>query len=686
MKRLSLPYYYSRSGAKFEPTDSFLNHSVVVDTNKEKLDSAGIPIAQIDRDTYATTSDEMHCFVIGETGCGKTRRVIFPSIRLLAKAGDSMVISDPKGELYRETADILRKKGYSVKVLNFRNPRCGDRWNPLSEIEELYRTQRPENIDKAGVMLDDIVSIISQGIESSKDPYWELSSASLFRGIAQLIMSYGNVGHLTFENIAITANRLQEVYSSDDNRFSQSTKDIAEFIKDLPKDSSIKENISGFINNATNTRNCIYSTFKSMIAPYRSQELLNDLLYRSEIDLDAIGKVPTALFIVLPDDSDAMYPIATCFIKQVYSALVNLADSQPTGQLPNRVTFLLDEFANFAKLPTIHAMLTAARSRRIRFVLVCQSMNQLIEKYTEPGMEIMLSNCRVWLYMSCRNLPFLQRLETLMGDYVSPYTNERCPLVSISDMQHFEMGQVLVLNDRCKPVIGYLDDYSKYDFGEEGFGEKSAPPAPRPMCERRLFSLDDAIKQPALSDLICADIKKQYSGSASDLAKANEYIQNIKENKNVLNSKTMLAYLIRRNKVNPAHLLADFDLDVESLLRQGCRENNSLSIMNLALHLISKEDYDRAFLMMKAIPKNEFSDIIIFWHDYLWEIDKDEEGALISIVCYMTSVFPKEKDLKIQHENMLTTWLDRVHKNPAYSKFLRNPSVRSWLTDSDSDD
>ena len=160
-----------------------------------------------------------------------------------------------------------------------------------------------------------------------------------------------------------------------------------------------------------------------------------DLFSVSEIDITSIGERPTALFFILPDDSQALYPIATVFVKQIYSALVRLADSKRDGRLPVKVTFLLDEFANFAKLPSVESMLTAARSRGIRFVLVCQSMDQLSQKYSDEGMEILLANCRCWIFMSCRNLPFLKRLQSLCGDYTSPYTGETVPLVSIERLQ-----------------------------------------------------------------------------------------------------------------------------------------------------------------------------------------------------------------------------------------------------------
>ena len=499
MSRLSLPYYYTRGGSKFEPTESFLEASTVVDTNVDKFENVGIPLAQIDYDTYATSGEEKHCFVIGETGCGKTRRVIFPTIRLMAKAGESMVISDPKGELYRQTADSLRKKGYVVNILNFRKPRCGDRWNPLGMIEKLYKSDDIEDKDKAALMINDLISIISTKYQNNQDDtYWLSSAQDIFRAVTSIILDYGKDGELTFENIFLTAKRVHQAISS--GSISRKEKHIKMFIDQLPDDSDIKQNLAPILKNAESTRNCIIAFFRTLVSDFCNQELLNDMLSKTEIDIESIGLRPTALFIVLPDDSDSMYPIATCLIKQIYSSLVAIADSQKNGQLPNKVTFLLDEFANFAKIPAMHAMLTAARSRKIRFVLVCQSMEQLIEKYKESGMEILISNCRTWLYMNCRNLPFLRRLEELAGSYTSPYTGERCPLVDIGTLQHFSMGQVLIFNDRCRPVLGFIDDYSKYDFGEDGPGEIIEMPEPHPIIERARFSLDDIAKEHVVID------------------------------------------------------------------------------------------------------------------------------------------------------------------------------------------
>lgn len=501
MKRISLPRHVRRTGAQYEDIGIFAKNADVVDASHGDVEAAGVPMAQIDDTLFATSKGEYHCFVIGDSGCGKTRRVILPSIRLMAKAGESMVIADPKGELYRTTAESLRSKGYTVYVLNFRNPSRGHCWNPLGQIERLYHTGGQEDRDKALMLLGDIADVLKEGIggDNVKDPYWSLCAANVFRGVALLILENSDLGHLTFENIAITARLLGENLREENGRsFGTSPEKTAiqKYLKDLPKGSPVANNLSVIVTNANSTRDCILSEFESMISLYSSQELLIDLFSRDEIDISSLGKQPTALFFILPDDSAALYPIATVFVKEIYSTLVSLADEQPDGKLPNRVTFLLDEFANFARLPSVDSMLTAARSRRIRFVLVCQSMDQLTDKYQESGRETLLANCRVWIYMSCRNLPFLRRLQDLIGDYCSPYTGESYPLIDIGDLQHFEMGQVLVLNDRCRPLIGFLPDYDKYQFGEGSEVRLALLPEPREKVQRSRFDLMAIIQNP----------------------------------------------------------------------------------------------------------------------------------------------------------------------------------------------
>lgn len=459
MKRIHYPYHIPQSAAKFESTERFLEHVSLVQTNAKKVDYSGVVLTKINANekTMATTQEEYHTFVIGETGCGKTRRIILPTIRLMAKSHRSMIITDPKGEIYKKTANALKAHGYQINVLNFRDPSRSDRWNPLGVIEKLYRSESILDQDMAIQLLEDMATTLSKRVEDKGDPFWHNEAIKVFIGTALLIIKYGPIGSLSFENISIVNKAMSPFPASQ----------YQSIIDKLPKNSPIVANLFGYMNMHKEGKQSVTGVFEGLIGPYVNKSALMDLFLQSEINVENIGNAPSAIFLIIPDDSSVMYPMATIFVNQLYSLLVRIADSNQNGLLRNRVSFILDEFANFAQIPDIDSKLTAARSRGITFVLVCQSMEQLELKYPQGASEILMANCRVWIYMSCRNVKFLERLEKLSGQYVSSYTNERYPLISASDLQHFDMGQVLLFNDRCYPSFGYLPDYSEYDFGED---------------------------------------------------------------------------------------------------------------------------------------------------------------------------------------------------------------------------
>ena len=727
MKRVSLPNYISRTGAHFETTERFLKNSTVVNSSESNIKSSGVPLTHIDENTYATSKDELHCFIIGDTGCGKTRRVILPTIHFLSKAGESMVISDPKGELYRTTSQLLREKGYTVQVLNFRTPSRGNRWNPLGLIDALYHKGDRDSKDKALMMLSDIVDVLQQDMKG-KDPFWAMAAADVFRGVSLFILEYGEQGELSFENIATTARNILKQLK---------TVEFNEFLNSLPKGSAIEQNLSVIITNHPDTRNCVMAEFEAMISLYCSQESLKDLFATSEIDVSVLGKTPTALFFILPDDTEALYPIATVFVKQIYSTLIALADDQSSGKLPNRVTFLLDEFANFARMPSIESMLTAARSRGIRFILVCQSMDQLTAKYEDHGRETLLANCRTWIYMSCRNLPFLERLEKLTGYYISPYTNERCPLIDISELQHFEIGQVLVLNDRCKPVMGYLPDYSEYDFGADGRGSHSEIPAPQKPLERKYFDIEkgyqnakkinapiieqkkreaqqesDGLRASILSKiaekrgavdateetpsdfsaflerLAAMDESDDKDPSITELFKAGEYldaaklcIKQLTELNNgmfTVSLKNNLAFLIRFGEINTAKLSAPFSLKFTDLLTEGIERDEEFSVLNCALCEIRSKHYKKAKELLLKMTKSDWASVLSFWRNDIWiEKNHHPEGAFVCYLAHKLCGFEFD-DLSIMSDIAETTYSEYL-KSEHYKALLANYEEKESL-------
>ena len=108
-----------------------------IDPNMETYDAAGLPFIVSKNELYVDNS-EAHSLIIGSTGSGKTRRLVLPLLNILARAGQSIVVTDPKGELYAKTSRLFNSLGYNVISINLRNPSEGNAWNPLSIPYDFY--------------------------------------------------------------------------------------------------------------------------------------------------------------------------------------------------------------------------------------------------------------------------------------------------------------------------------------------------------------------------------------------------------------------------------------------------------------------------------------------------------------------------------------------------------------------
>ena len=139
-----------------------------VEIQQRNSKKAGVPIIINEKEMWVDDS-EYHSLVIGATGSGKTQTVILPQVHSLAKAKESMIITDPKGEIYEKTSNMLRKRGYQILLLNFRDPQNGNAWNPMALPYKMYKSG---NQDKAIELLDDLaLNILYDDSNKNADPF-----------------------------------------------------------------------------------------------------------------------------------------------------------------------------------------------------------------------------------------------------------------------------------------------------------------------------------------------------------------------------------------------------------------------------------------------------------------------------------------------------------------------------------
>ena len=154
--------------------------------------------------------------------------------------------------------------------------------------------------------------------------------------------------------------------------------------------------------------------------------------------------------------------------------------------LPLRVNFVLDEFCNLPRIPDMPSMISAARSRNMRYFLVAQSKHQLVGRYGEDA-DTIKGNCDNWVFLTSKELDLLQEISSLCGEIVTA-DREKRPLISVSELQRFnkEKGEALIIHSRQYPFISQLADIDMY----EAF--KGYPPVPmkeHSSNDYRIFSV-----------------------------------------------------------------------------------------------------------------------------------------------------------------------------------------------------
>lgn len=429
----------------------------MVKVTADHVDHAGVVLMNNGKELWVDDS-ENHSLIIGSTGSGKTTLVVLPLVKVLAKKGESMIITDPKGEIYRNNAEMLKEKGYNVIVLNFRDPEQGSAWNPLMLPYQLYKEG---NKDKANELLDDLaINILYDENGKSQDPFWEKTSADYFVGLALALFEDAKEEEINLNSINLMSTVGEE-------RF-RSTNYLKEYFSEKDPSSPMYVNVASALLAPNETKGSILSVFKQKIKLFSSREKISEMLSHSDIDMKSIGRGKTAVFIVVQDEKKTYHPLVTTFIKQCYESLIDVAQENG-GKLKYRTNFILDEFANMPPLKDVTTMITAARSRLIRMTLIIQNFAQLYQVYGKDNGETIKGNCGNIIYLISTELSALEELSKLAGEVKSKEKDKTSstPLVTVSDLQRLKMGEVIVFRLRGWPLKTKLQFDYKMDWGKK---------------------------------------------------------------------------------------------------------------------------------------------------------------------------------------------------------------------------
>lgn len=422
------------------------------------VNAAGIPLINDGKNIWVDNG-EYHNLVIGSTGSGKTQTIVKPMVNLLAKKGESMIITDPKGEIYKYSASYLKEKGYKIIVLNFREPQRGNSWNPLTVPFKYYRDG---NQDKAIELLNDIaLNIIYDPSNKNESDFWEKASAAYFSALALGLFKDAKEEEVNLNSINVMSTVGEERYATGNY--------IKEYFGMKGEGSTEYLSASAVINAPNDTKGGLLATFRQKIQLFTTVPVLSEMLSYSDFDMKSIGNGKTAVFMIIHDEKKTYHSLMTIFIKQCYETLIDVAQENG-GKLPIRTNFILDEFANMPPLKDVDAMVSAARSRDIRFTFIIQNFAQLNDVYGDNVAEIIKGNCGNLVYLISTEMKALEEISKMCGEVKvtdEKDKNATRPLITITDLQKMKLFEAIIVRLRTSPFRTKLEPDFKMEWGIE---------------------------------------------------------------------------------------------------------------------------------------------------------------------------------------------------------------------------
>lgn len=446
---------------RFSTEDEIKSRLTFFDLTKdaEVPNQGGMPIITDTKTAYVDSQD-YHTLILGSTGSKKTRLFVLPTIFTLGLAGEDLVINDAKGELYNASASWLQEHGYKVDVINFRDLGHSENWNPF--VEPYIQLKKGE-VNEAYTSLSDFAhSLLAVREAKAVDPFWTQTAASFVEACIQLMyVCAKDASEINMSAIASMVAEASQCRDSGDE-FDDDAVTFEDILKHMSSNFHIKTMLQpGISSDAKQTRQGVLASLNSALSNFFNMPALRQVLSRTSIDLHDFGqgKKKHALFIIVPDEKSTFNLLTATLIKQLYSILIDEAAKLPGERLPVRVNFVLDEFANLPMIPNMANMITAARSRNVRFYLVVQSNSQLEGVYGHETASTIKTNCLTWVFLSTKEMELVNEIREALKE-----GKDTDSLVSVADLTNMdkEHGQALIYMLRARPYMTYMPDIADY--------------------------------------------------------------------------------------------------------------------------------------------------------------------------------------------------------------------------------
>ena len=325
----------------------------------------------------------LNVLVCGGSGAGKTRFFCKPNVM---QCNTSMVILDPKGEIIRDTGNLLKKKGYEVKVLDLINMEKSYCYNPF-----VYLT----NDNDVQKLVTNLFKATTPKESSSNDPFWDTAASMLLLALIFYLKYEAPEDEQNFPMV-MEMLRAGEVHEDDDTYVSPLDVLFNNLEAKEPEHIAVKY-YRNYHSGSAKTLKSIQITLVARLEKFNLESLAS-LTITDELDLPSLGEKKTALFALIPDNDTSFNFLVSILYTQLFQQLFFLADHKYNGSLPVHVHFIMDEFANVSLPNDFDKILSVMRSREVSVSIILQNLAQLKALF-EKQWESIVGNCDEFLYL-----------------------------------------------------------------------------------------------------------------------------------------------------------------------------------------------------------------------------------------------------------------------------------------------
>lgn len=341
----------------------------------------------------------LNTLVCGGSGAGKTRFFAKPN---LCQANSSYVVLDPKGELLRDTGNLLSAKGYDIKVLDLINMEKSHCYNPFVYLRSDNDIQR---------LVTNLFKNTTPKGSQSQDPFWDQAATMLLLALIFYLHYEAPPEEQNFPMVMemIRAGEVRE----DDETYKSALDILFERLEMRNPEHIALKYYRSYHSGSGKTLKSIQITLISRLEKFNLESLAS-ITQNDELELWSIGEKKTAVFAIIPDNDSSFSFLVGMLYTQLFQQLYYQADVIHGGRLPVHVHFLMDEFANVALPDEFDKLLSTMRSREISVSIIIQNLAQLKALF-EKQWESIVGNCDEFLYLGGNEQSTHEYVSKLLG-------------------------------------------------------------------------------------------------------------------------------------------------------------------------------------------------------------------------------------------------------------------------------